>query len=104
MASKIFTRVVTVIMILELLILLSSVGAQPKKPCGVFVSEDPLCFAANKDACDTWCFHKGFDSGTCYAGPNDGDKTCICVTPCSKDQRQETARPATAVAEMTGRP
>ncbi|TVU32765.1 hypothetical protein EJB05_24521 [Eragrostis curvula] len=83
MASKIITRAVPIIMILGLLILVSCVGAQPKM-CGVFVSKDPLCHAENKDACDTGCYHKGYDSGTCYAGPGDGDITCICYTRCTK--------------------
>jgi hypothetical protein len=33
--------------------------------------QGPLCFTANKDACDTWCY----DTGTCY-----GDVTCMAAS------------------------
>ncbi|KAG2648811.1 hypothetical protein PVAP13_1NG066600 [Panicum virgatum] len=96
MGSSNIARAVPAIMTLLVLILLSSGGGADN--CGVLISDAPMCQAPNADACETWCYHKGYSAGACYAGVN--RRECICENPCSESAQGER-RPSSAELEPT---
>ncbi|RLN09289.1 hypothetical protein C2845_PM11G16380 [Panicum miliaceum] len=98
MGSKDIARAVPAIMTLLVLILLSSGGAGAEN-CGVLISDAPMCQAPNADACETWCYHKGYSTGACYAGVN--RRECICENPCSEEAQGERPPPSSAELEPT---
>ena len=65
----------------------------------MLISDAPMCRAPNADACETWCYHKGYSTGACYAGVN--RRECICENPCSEAAQGE--RPPSLAAELMSR-
>ncbi|CAL4971126.1 unnamed protein product [Urochloa decumbens] len=92
MASNNITQAVPALMVLVLILM--SPGAEAKN-CGVLISDAPMCEAPNADACETWCYHKGYSTGACYVDAN--RRACICENPCPKEAQAE--RPPSSVKQ-----